>query len=90
MNCPGTVTWMTPPHKHMHVHVLSSEGLLPVSTVTAPGTQGVIVIGIQGCGVSTPNAAAVAAATIGLAGLMHMPKEPMLTIGWWSMIVAAG
>src|SRR6516165_2742567 len=90
VNWPGTVTWITPPHMHINWQVLSSEGLLPVSTVGAPGTQGDTVIGMQGCGVSTPSAAAVAAATIGLAGLMHMPKGTMLTIGWWSMIVPAG
>jgi hypothetical protein len=34
-------------------------------------------------------AAAVAAATIGLAGLRHMPKGGMLTIGMWSRMLAA-
>ena len=45
---------------------------------------------MQGMGVSTPSAAAVAAATVGLAGLLHMPNGMMLTIGLWSMMFAAG
>src|SRR5438552_19077273 len=44
---------------------------------------------MQGCGVSTPSAAEVAAATAGLAMLMHMPNGMMLTIEMWSMMLAA-
>lgn len=47
-------------------------------------------MGMQGCGVKTPDAAAVAAMTCGLAGQAHMAKGWMLTIGRWSMMVAAG
>jgi hypothetical protein len=36
---------------------------------------------MQGCGVKTPEAAAVAAATMGLAGLWHRPKGAMFIIG---------
>ena len=64
--------------------------MLPIRTVDEPGAQGAAVAGIQGIGVSTPRAAAVAAATIGLAGDLHMPKGRTLTICLWSMIVAAG
>jgi hypothetical protein len=46
-------------------------------------------LGIHGIGVKTPIAAAVAAATCGLDIDMHMPKGGMLTIGLFSMIVAA-
>src|SRR5690242_955806 len=81
---------ITPAHMHMHLDVLSSAGWLPIITVGAPGTQGAVVAGMQGIGVSTPKAAAVAAATVGLAGDMHMPKGMMLTIGMWSMMFAAG
>jgi len=45
---------------------------------------------MHGIGVSTPRAAAVAAATIGLAGDMHMPNVGMLAIGTQSMMFAAG
>jgi hypothetical protein len=37
---------------------------------------------MHGIGVSTPNAAAVAAATAGFVGVMHIPKGWTLTIGW--------
>src|SRR5580698_10940198 len=60
------------------------------STVGAPGTHGATVIGMQGIGVSTPMAAAVAAATMGLAGDMHIPNGMMFTIGMLSMILASG
>jgi hypothetical protein len=48
--------------------VLFSAGIPPISTVGEPGAQGVVVAGMHGIGVSTPSAAAVAAATVGLAG----------------------
>src|SRR4051794_27195213 len=75
VTCPGAVTWMMPAHRHKSWQVLSSAGLWPSVTVGAPGDQGAIVIGMQGCGVRTPSAAVVAAATIGLARLMHIPKD---------------
>src|SRR5215472_17502116 len=79
--CPGLTIWITPPHRHISRHVLSSAGMPPISTVGAPGSQGAGVAGTQGIGVSTPIAAAVAAATVGLAGLMHSPKGGMLASG---------
>jgi hypothetical protein len=50
-------------------------------TVGAPGAHGAEVMGMQGCGVRTPNAADVAAATCGFDRVMHIPKGPMFTIG---------
>ena len=41
-------------------------------TAGDPGTQGDVVAGIQGCGVKTPRAAEVAAATCGLLRVVHM------------------
>jgi hypothetical protein len=70
--------------------VLSSAGKLLIITVGAPGTHGATVAGMQGIGVNTPSAAAVAEATSGLAMLMHMPNVGMFVIGAKSMIVAAG
>src|ERR1017187_9151298 len=64
--------------------------MFPNITVGAPGTQGAGVFGIHGMGVSTPRAAAVAAATVGLAGDMHMPNGMMFIIGTWSMMLASG
>jgi hypothetical protein len=59
-------------------------------TVGEPGTHGATVQGMQGMGVSTPIAAAVAAATSGFAGDMHMAKGMIFAMGAKSMIVAAG
>src|ERR1700722_13226900 len=55
----------------------------------APGVHGAAVAGMHGIGVNVPIAAAVAAATCGFAGLWHIPKGAMFTIGLKSMIVAA-
>src|SRR5471032_919719 len=74
----------------MSLLLLLSAGMPPISTVGEPGAHGAAVAGMQGICVITPSAAAVAAATIGLAGLLHMPKVGTLTIGAWSMMVAAG
>jgi hypothetical protein len=75
---------------HRSVLVLSSVGFPPNITVGAPGTQGEIVTGMHGIGVGTPNAAAVAAATDGFAGDIHMPNGMMFTSGTWSMMFASG
>ena len=53
---------MTPAHVHISFAELSRAGRLPTITVGAPTTQGLTVFGMQGIGVSTPAAAAVAAA----------------------------
>ena len=79
--CAGLTIWITPAHRHISLHVLSSAGLLPASTVTAPGSQGAGVAGTHGIGVKTPSAVAVAVATVGLAILLHIPKGGTLTIG---------
>ena len=81
---------ITPAQLHMHLDVLLSAGRFPIRTVGEPGAQGVIVMGMQGIGVRTPMAAAVAEATVGLARLVHMPKGVMFIMGLWSMMLAAG
>ena len=48
------------------------------------------VTGMQGCGVSTPRAAVVAAATCGLLRVVHMPKGRIFFIGTESWMLAAG
>ena len=45
---------------------------------------------MQGCGVSTPCAALVAAATCGFLRLMHIPNDGTLAIGAKSLMLAAG
>lgn len=81
MAWPGFATEITPAHVHMHLLVLSSAGMLAINTVGAPGTHGAGVTGTHGMGVSTPNAVAVAAATAGFVGVVHIPNGMMLTIG---------
>src|ERR1700733_972520 len=75
---------------HMSVQVLSRVGLPANMTVGAPGTQGEVVTGTQGMGVRTPIAAAVAAATSGFGGDMHIPNGMMFTSGTLSMMFASG
>src|SRR5579859_5602050 len=81
---------MTPAQLHISVQELLSAGMLPIKTSGVPGTQGAVVTGTHGIGVSTPNAAAVAEATVGLAMLEHIPNGGMFTIGLLSMIFAFG
>ena len=70
-----------PPQAQTSLDVLFRAGWLPTRTVGEPGIQGLVVLGTQGWGVKTPIAAAVAAATWGLAMELHMPKGMMLTMG---------
>ncbi|KVQ17130.1 hypothetical protein WK00_29155 [Burkholderia ubonensis] len=77
----GLTIVTTPPQVQLHVEMLSSDGWLPSSTFCAPGAHGVNVAGTHGIGESTPIAAAVADATVGLASELHMPNGRMLTIG---------
>ena len=79
-----------PPQAHWQVEVTSTQGMPPARAVTDPAVHGAPVAGTQGCGVSTPWAAVVAAATCGLPRLMHMPKGEMLVSGMVSAIVATG
>jgi hypothetical protein len=81
---------MTPPQLHVHFDELFRAGILAISTVGEPGIHGAAVTGTQGIGVSTPKAAAVAAATIGLAIELHIPKGKIFTIGLLSIILAMG
>jgi hypothetical protein len=66
---------------HVNIEVLSSVGNFPRVTVAAPGAHGAGVFGMQGIGVSTPSAAAVAEATAGFAMEKHMPKGMIFTSG---------
>src|SRR4051812_20824642 len=79
-----------PAQLHISIELLFKAGWLASVTVGEPATHGAGVTGMHGMGVSTPMAAAVAAATIGLAGDWHIPNGMMLTIGMWSWMLAAG
>src|SRR5438445_13821577 len=83
------MTEITPAHRQLQVQALTSAGFPAVVTAGEPGTQGDTVAGRQGCGVNTPRAAVVAAATCGLVGLLHRPNGLMFTIGAKSMTVEA-
>lgn len=80
---------MTPAQVHIHLLLLFKAGKVPSNTVGDPGAQGATVTGMQGMGVSTPRAAVVAAATVGLAREVHMPKGRMFTMGAKSIMLAA-
>jgi hypothetical protein len=86
----GLITWITPPQLHISFDVWLRAGYPPISTVGLPGAHGAESNGMQGIGVKTPRAAAVAAATCGLDGQLHIPKTGMFTNGLLSMIVARG
>src|SRR6185436_1869208 len=64
--------------------------MLAIKTVGAPGAHGAGITGTHGIGVNAPNAAAVAAATVGFAIDEHMPNGMMFTIGLLSMMLASG
>ena len=78
---PGNTILITPVQLHMHLQASCSAGKLPILCVIDPGVHGAAVAGMHGIGVSTPSAAAVAAATVGLAGELHTPNGMMLTSG---------
>ena len=90
MNCPGTITWITPAHMHISLELSCRLGMLPGNTVGDPGIHGAGVAGTHGMGVMTPSLAAVAAITTGLAMLLQTPKGRMFNMGMWSMMFAAG
>jgi len=64
--------------------------MFPIKTVGAPTAHGAGVTGTQGIGVNTPNAAAVADATVGFARDWHIPKGRIFASGLLSIILAAG
>jgi hypothetical protein len=88
--CPGIEIWMTPPQLHISLELLLRAGMFFTSTVGQPGAHGADVIGMHGIGVNTPNAAAVAEATVGFAIDWHMPNGIMFAIGLLSIIFAIG
>jgi hypothetical protein len=81
---------MVPVHAHLQVLSLVSAAWFPIFVFEAPGLHGPVVTGIHGAGVGVPMAAAVAAATVGFACVLHMPKGMMFFMGVKSMTFAAG
>ena len=70
-NSPGVTKVMTPPQLHISVEMLSRAGWLPEQDGRCARDPGRGVAGMHGIGVSTPRAAAVADATVGLAMEKH-------------------
>lgn len=54
---------IAPPQVQAQVDALVSAFIPPIIVDTDPGTHGATIFGMHGCGVSTPFAAEVAAAT---------------------------
>ncbi|MCL7412004.1 MAG: hypothetical protein M8353_00085 [ANME-2 cluster archaeon] len=79
-----------PAQVHISFELSLRAGWFATSTLGEPGAQGAVVTGIQGIGVKTPRAAAVADATVGFAIEVHITKGIMFNIGTLSIIVAIG
>lgn len=74
----------------MHLQSDARHGLPEISIFGFVGINVPAICGMQGCGVSTPMAAAVADATCGFAIDVHIPKGPRFTIPCESEIVPQG
>lgn len=81
---------ITPAQLHISLELLLRAGMFATSTVEEPGAQGAAMTGMQGMGVNTPKAAAVADATDGFAIELHIAKGMIFTIGTLSMMLAMG
>ena len=81
---------ITPAQLHIKVDELLRAGILATMAVGEPTIHGAVVMGIHGMGVNTPKAAAVAAATMGLAMDIQDPKGATFIMGLLSMMFAAG
>lgn len=78
-----------PAYIHMHLQSCVRQGFPCAKTILPAGIHA-LVAGMHGCGVNTPSAAAVAAATCGFANDVHIPKGAIFAIGAASVIVAVG
>ena len=87
---PGSVMVICPVHWQLQVESLVRSCLPCSDAAVEPGAHGAVTTGTHGCGVSTPCAAEVAAATCGFARVWHMPNGGMFDIGRKSITVATG
>jgi hypothetical protein len=76
-----------PAKAHIHLLLSVNAGIFITLTCELPGVQGDVIAGTQGIGVSTPIAADVAEATVGLAIERHIPNVGILA-GVKSIVVA--
>jgi hypothetical protein len=72
---------ITPPHMQKTLEEVLHMGIFDMKTAGATGRNGAGIAGIQGMGVSTPKAAAVAAMTAGFMREVHIPKEDIFKNG---------
>src|SRR3954454_5254722 len=79
-----------PPYAHEQVPPDPSMACPPTRVLDTGLFHGPTGIGRHGIGVSTPSAAAVAAITIGLAGLWHIPNGNRFRKGTLSVTTATG
>ena len=79
-----------PPQAQLAMQELLRAGMPPIITVGEPGFHGPAGTGMQGIGVRTPSAAAVAAATCGFDNDWHMPNGGMFMFGTMSITLPAG
>lgn len=68
----------------------NAAGFPRMSVHVLGGDHGAGICGVHGCGVRTPSAAAVAAATAGFAIDVHIPNGMTFANGLLSMILARG
>ncbi len=72
---------MEPAYEHISLQSCVRQGFPPIMMVGFVGIHVPAGTGVQGWGVRTPSAAAVADATAGLASDVHMPKGPTFVMG---------
>jgi hypothetical protein len=78
------------PHSHFSFAEEVKIGEIPTITFGFSDIQGSGVTGIQGTGVGTPKAAAVAAINSGLMGEWHIPNDGIFNSGLRTIIFATG
>ncbi len=88
--CPGEAIFITPPYPQLNWQPDVKHTLPPIDTFVFSAVHEPAIVGMQVDGVSTPNAAAVAAETAGLLIDVHAGNGGILVTGAQSLIVAAG
>lgn len=79
-----------PPNPQVNVHPTVRHGFPPASVVVCAAVHVPAGTSVQGCGVNTPSAAAVAACTAGFISDVHMANGGRFVLGAQSVTVATG
>ena len=80
-NCAGILILIIPPKAQDKIESLVNKGPVELIKEGFKGAQVPTGVGMQVPGVNTPNAAAVCAAVIGFAKLVHNPNGVIFTNG---------